>query len=406
MSRYLIAPSGYMLDPEAGSEIGMATDLIRGLSIIRPHQVEFASIVGISNIQSIAGFSIYEIGRCYTSPYLGPLRFYSKLTRKALSVGFPCQFSLLHHCLPYSLDVTVSPLFLFAMRADIPYVVGWVQIQQQFAPAFPIWATKDRLTWLADDLLRFGVSKVQGILRMMSNYFLRHANVVIVPGEMSREKVEQRGVDKSKIVVIPFPVPAIECKGNVVLKTSGRRKFEVLYTGILNERKCVDKVIQGFHMFSKHKSDVRLTLVGDGPEREKLQTMVKELGIGEKVRFVGWVPRRELAEFYQYADVFLTMSRSETWSMSCAEAMVYECVVVSADNDGIKEYLQHGVTGMLVGKDDISALSTTPQLLYGERQLRSRIGRSARQWVLENCDMVKVAQKVLHAYSIAEIGLR
>ena len=122
-------------------------------------------------------------------------------------------------------------------------------------------------------------------------------------------------------------------------------------------------------------------LIGDGPERGSLEALASELGVGDRLRILGWQqsPRALLAD----VDVVVAPSRFEGFGLSIVEAMLAERPVVGARAGAIPELVADGETGMLVPGDDPVALAAAIARLVDDPELRRRMGERGRAVALE-----------------------
>src|SRR5207248_3814804 len=116
----------------------------------------------------------------------------------------------------------------------------------------------------------------------------------------------------------------------------------------------------------------RLVLVGDGPERAGVEAQVRELNLGEKVRFLG--TRKDVAQLLHGADLFLLTSVSEGIPLTVIEAMAAGLPVVATDVGGLREVVADGLTGLLAPAKDAAALADCVWRLAGDPELRRRMG--------------------------------
>ena len=119
-------------------------------------------------------------------------------------------------------------------------------------------------------------------------------------------------------------------------------------------------------------------IVGDGPERKKLESLVKKLGIEKKIIFTGMLHREDLRDALRANDVFVTASRSENMPVSVIEAMACGLPVVSVRAKGIPEIVNHGENGILVEPDRPEELGAAIVQLFSsprELQKKSRASR-------------------------------
>jgi glycosyltransferase involved in cell wall biosynthesis len=123
--------------------------------------------------------------------------------------------------------------------------------------------------------------------------------------------------------------------------------------------------------------DATLVLVGDGSERERLETIARELGIADRVEFAGWSeePRRYLPGF----DAFVLPSRQEGFPLVVVEAMLASVPVVASDVGSVGEAVLDGETGYLVPVEDPAVLADRLRRLLSDRELAQRLGRSGRE---------------------------
>ncbi|MCF4101611.1 N-acetyl-alpha-D-glucosaminyl L-malate synthase BshA [Gillisia sp. M10.2A] len=121
---------------------------------------------------------------------------------------------------------------------------------------------------------------------------------------------------------------------------------ERIITHISNFRpvKRIDDVIKIFHVIQK-KIKAKLMMVGEGPEKEKAEELVIELGIEDKVIFLG--QSNEIDKILCFSDLFLLPSEKESFGLAALEAMVNAVPVIATNSGGIPEVIEHGVSGYL-----------------------------------------------------------
>jgi N-acetyl-alpha-D-glucosaminyl L-malate synthase BshA len=129
---------------------------------------------------------------------------------------------------------------------------------------------------------------------------------------------------------------------------------EKLVMHISNFRK-VKRIEDILHMFAKLKAymPVKLLLVGDGPERQRMEVLSRELNISEDVRFLGKLEAVE--EILSVADLFVMPSEKESFGLAALEAMACEVPVLSSDTGGLPELQIQGQTGYMTAVGDIEA---------------------------------------------------
>ena len=123
---------------------------------------------------------------------------------------------------------------------------------------------------------------------------------------------------------------------------------------------------------------VTLALAGKGPELERVQRHAGRLGLGDSVRYLGFVPDAELPAAYASADAFASASQFETQGMTAVEAMACGTPVAAVRARGLADYVLDGKTGYLWKPDDVeSAADAILRTLHAGEGIRSEARRHA-----------------------------
>jgi glycosyltransferase involved in cell wall biosynthesis len=161
-------------------------------------------------------------------------------------------------------------------------------------------------------------------------------------------------------------------------------KTVVLYVGQLTEGKGVGYLLEAFgRMDAGLLSKLQLVIVGDGPERGRLETLSVRLGLGRHVRFAGRLAPGDVRVWYAAADIFVLPSLSEGRPTVINEAMACGCAIVATAISGIPEQVTDGYNGFLVPPRDPAALAEKIGRLAGDEEETARLGRNSRQKLLD-----------------------
>jgi glycosyltransferase involved in cell wall biosynthesis len=158
----------------------------------------------------------------------------------------------------------------------------------------------------------------------------------------------------------------------------------VVCLGRLVPTKSVDVLIRSMSELSEAVPNVRLSVVGQGPERRRLERLAWSLGLADRVRFHGWVPAEVRDALLGSAWVACCPSRFEGWGLVCMEAAARGLPVVASDVAGLRESVLHGETGLLVPWGDPHALAEALARLLGDARLREQMGEAGRRWAAEH----------------------
>lgn len=182
------------------------------------------------------------------------------------------------------------------------------------------------------------------------------------------------------IEVIPYTA---ELAAPTTAHTRDASRQSILFVGRLIERKGVPHLIRALGALTSRMA-VRLDIIGDGPERPRLEQLVRELGLDAVVGFLGRVSDAELRRAYAAADVFVLPSvldaRQDTEGLGVVllEAMNYSVPVIASDIGGITDIVQHEQTGLLVPPGDEVALAAALTRVLGDEALARRLGDAGR----------------------------
>ncbi len=158
--------------------------------------------------------------------------------------------------------------------------------------------------------------------------------------------------------------------------------FVVGNAGWLISRKAFDVFLHVAERISKREPTAFFIIAGDGEERASLEALTAQLGIEDKVRFLGW--QQNLLPFFSSIDLVLFNSNFDALGRTPVEALSYGIpVVASVTNGGLKEFIRHGVDGFLLDRHDVDALADEVLRMYGDADYSNRMADSGRRRVLE-----------------------
>lgn len=151
----------------------------------------------------------------------------------------------------------------------------------------------------------------------------------------------------------------------------------IVHVSNFREVKRVPVVVEVFNKVLESGIEARLLMVGDGPDRSKAERRCRELGICDKVRFLG--KQEHVEEVLSIADLFLIPSGSETFGLAALEAMGCGVPVISSDIGGLPEVNLHGETGYLCGLDDIDCMGSYAVKILSSEELQKEMSANARK---------------------------
>lgn len=228
--------------------------------------------------------------------------------------------------------------------------------------------------------------------RALETRALKQAAHVFTICEGLRRDIVARGIAADKVTVIPnaVDIQAFEPGGepDAALKASlGLQGATVLgFIGSFYAYEGLDMLLQALPQILAQRPDVRVLLVGGGPQDAALKAQAQALGVADKVVFTGRVPHAEISRYYDLVDVLVYARHSMRLTelvtpLKPLEAMAQGRLLVASDVGGHKELIEDGVTGSLFRAGNASALARAVLQLLEDPQRWPAIRSAGRRFV-------------------------
>lgn len=208
--------------------------------------------------------------------------------------------------------------------------------------------------------------------------------VTAVSSSLRKDTVEQLGIENDIEVIPNFIDPS---RFEQARHGPGARRWaepgERLLVHISNFRpvKRVIDVVETFRRVFRRIPSARLLMVGDGPERGRVEQHCRENGLCHAITFVGSLPLIE--EVLVGADLFLLPSESESFGLAALEAMSCEVPVIGTRVGGVPEVVEDGRSGYLCPVGDVDGMAEAAVRLLGDESLRRSFGEDGRRRAVE-----------------------
>jgi glycosyltransferase involved in cell wall biosynthesis len=213
-----------------------------------------------------------------------------------------------------------------------------------------------------------------GMLYRLQGVICKGAHMVIVPSEYLGEVVQGWGIPQDKIKVV---YNGTDFKASALSKEEARKKLGLNGNVILSAGRLVPW--KGFRMLIKIVPKLsavnqffQLVIVGDGPDRKNLESIVRNMGLERKVRLVGRKSQVELAEYIAAADMFVLNTGYEGFSHQVLEAMSAGVPLITTSAGGNKEIIHQGQNGFMVKYNDEFNLIEVIRTLWNSPDIRER----------------------------------
>ena len=330
-------------------------------------------------------------------PGLGWLYYYWwqwKAYRISHSLHASVRFDLVHHA---TFGSWRAPSFLHLL--PVPFIFGPIGGGEKFPRSFrTVLGYKGRMVeairgasqffsvW--DPFVRQTITRASVVIasnpdtaRFMSGKFKRNTNQII----------SCAGISKSEE---PLYDPRIKSSED----------FIVLFAGMLEPRKGCSLALQAFNNFARKNPRAKLVIIGDGPERTALEMLVQQLGVSEKTRFVGRIPRSSVLDWMNRAQLLLFPSLRDSGGFVILEAMAAGLPIICLDLGG-PAYLVDETCGIKVPASDprqvVLELANSLERLSDNDGLRRSMGAAGKVRAEKVFDWKKKGDQMLRIYETA-----
>ncbi len=211
------------------------------------------------------------------------------------------------------------------------------------------------------------------IWRMLRNTVYPMADILVVQTSSTGRRFSRAIQAITRVIPNPVLPRDLPPKPRPDARTTNRT---VLALGRLHPNKGFDLLIRAFHRLAHQHPHWNLTIVGEGPARPFLESLVVEFALEDRVRLPG--VSRDVNRTFQEADLFVLSSRLEGFPNALCEAMASGLPVVAADcPSGPAEIIRHQTDGLLVPAENVEALASAMDRLMQDPEARHRLGARA-----------------------------
>ena len=228
--------------------------------------------------------------------------------------------------------------------------------------------------------------------RALETWVLRRADHVTTICEGLRGDIIGRGISPEKVTVVPNAVDPGEFTFGTAPNQDLRNKLGlegkrvIGFAGSFYGYEGLDLLLEATAFLAPRRPDLRVLLVGGGPQEAALRAQASAGGLGERVIFTGRVPHQEVQRYYELIDVLAYPRRSMRLTelvtpLKPLEAMAQGRMFVASDVGGHRELVRHGVTGFLCKAGDAAALAQQIDAVLNDEDSWPLIAARARQFV-------------------------
>jgi glycosyltransferase involved in cell wall biosynthesis len=242
---------------------------------------------------------------------------------------------------------------------------------------------------------------VARLARLLEKTTTRVGSRLVAVSPFTAQRLVEAGVAAERIVVLPNGVDV----RRFATGPARRRTWDIVFVGRLIDEKRVDLLLHALAMVKRTRPRVRCAVVGDGPERQRLQALAAELGVVGNVRFTGRVDDAEVTDYLRSAKVFTLPSEREGFGIVAIEAQAAGCVpvVVRGPHSAAATLIDDGVNGVGCAPTADALATAVVSLLTGPKR-RARLQANGLVAAREY-DWDRLAERAADAYARLPGGL-
>ena len=235
---------------------------------------------------------------------------------------------------------------------------------------------------------------------------IRAADQVASTSYCMAEQIRLFNAAGKSIDITPFGVDLSGYEGNIPAPSDRKLRLVIGTVKGMSSTYGVDTLIRAFDELVKRLAasgnvavpQLELRLVGSGDQKSELKALAEQLGISDRVNFVGSVPHHQVPSELEKMDIYVALSRSESFGVAIIEASAAGRPVVVSDAGGLQEVTLDGVTGFVVPRENPGAAADALECLINDAELRHQMGVAGQRHVARNYRWDFCIQKMVEVY--------
>lgn len=234
--------------------------------------------------------------------------------------------------------------------------------------------------------------------RLIFKYVLNNTDAIIVVSSMLKNKIINYGINNRRIKIIPSGID-----DKVFVNTAGTVLFDkpdgsklILSVGYIYPSKGQHLVIKALDKILKEYPDLNIhyLIIGKGNQESELKQLTAQLGLTEKVIFLGQVNNSDLYSYYKMSDLFVLPSSDEGFGIVYLESLLSGTPIIACKGQGPEDFIIDGKNGFLVPPKDVSALSDAIKKALDKQWKPELLTQN-----LDNYSWAVIAQQIFEEYN-------
>ena len=293
----------------------------------------------------------------------------------------------------------ISSKYIFVqdtLSVGLPTMIACFVLRRKYVLRIPgdyVWEQARQRWGVTDDIEVFQTKKYGKkieLLKKLERLVAKRATRVIVPSKYFASVISKWGVREGKMEVVYNGVPKID---ESLYDNIPKKPKTIISSGRFVPWKNFGVLIQ---VISK-MPDWTLHLVGDGPERESLEKLAREMDVSERVVFTGTLPQTDLYRYIKESMYFVLPTKFESFSFQIVEAMMLGTPVLASRVSNLEEIIRDGQNGVFINPDDPESIKSAIFSLEENSQKREDISSSAKK-DSEFFSFEKTGEKIINIF--------
>ncbi len=234
---------------------------------------------------------------------------------------------------------------------------------------------------------------LQGVLfKKIKKFVLSNSIATTVVSRTMQKTAISLGANKIQVIPMGVDLHTQFIPSEIVCSEKS-----LLFVGRLVEKKGLHFLLEALPFIIKQHPQIKLTIVGSGSDKLKLEQQVSELELNKHVKFLGALENQYLPKIYQankvviFPSIIASDGDREGFGLVLVEALGCECTVVATDLPAMQDILTDNVTGLIVPQKNVVALADKINYLLNNPSIN--LGKQGRQYVLERYDWEIIAER-------------
>jgi glycosyltransferase involved in cell wall biosynthesis len=285
--------------------------------------------------------------------------------------------------------IPITPMFFINLfrvfwNYNIIHMWAYFYLNSLFTVIYKLFAWKKKLIMTCDTFPGYSFSSGKIVDKLFFIYTIllgwlifRVPNKIHIYGKGMIEFARKIGINEEKIIVLPTGINIEKFeKGRNIREDLGIEEddFVLVYAGLIVPRKGIMTMIKIVKRLENKK--IKLLLAGDGPKKEDYIRIVKELGLSDQIKFLGW--RKDIPSVLKSSNILFLPSKGEGLPGIIMEAMATGLPVVASNIPCIPDLVENGVNGYLCGVDDVECFEETVKGLFEDKEKLIEIGKKGK----------------------------